>query len=635
MWRPGSPKRGIKPAAPALEEDWPLKGGWPLKGDGMEDSTGARSGKKALPLILLAAVIQGWALYGLHHAITGHFWPATDQAWLHALCALAVFVPITIQILAEHARNAALWRLVAILAGAYFYFGWHYGVAIHPGGAESIGGGGEYFAFAFVLTVLWLMALPFAQIRLTTGHWRIQYPALFTSAWRNKLALAEAGLFTGLFWLLLFLWQMLFHMLGIDYFRELFQEPIFVYPVTSLTFGCALHSIGSIERLTSVILEHLLSVLKWLGPVAGVILACFTIALLFHLPGLVFTGQKAIGANWLLWLTAVVVLLLNAAYRDGLVSQPYPTWLAQSMRMVVPLTVIISLTALYALATRARHYGLTVERVWGFVVAGAALLYSAGYSIAAVGRGAWLGGIARVNVAVAVALIAVISAASTPLLSPYRLAANSQFRLIREKGLAAAEDKSAGRFTAIEDSRLHYLRFDSGQYGRAKLQELAGLQTGPDADNIRRSATRLLAQKTRWEAPPPGADIAAMLAKLRIYPAGRVIDQPLIDKLTVDLAAPMNGIPYFNLLNRAAGIYVDLNGDKSEEFLFLSEGRGLVYEKRAGRWVLAGDAFAQGTQPTKPKWDLVGELDKGDLTVTPPTWNELSIGGRKFRVESR
>jgi hypothetical protein len=64
-------------------------------------------------------------------------------------------------------------------------------------------------------------ALFFAQSRLTTGHWKIQYHALFANAWRNKLMLAEAALFTGLFWLLLFLRPMLFHTLGIDYFREL------------------------------------------------------------------------------------------------------------------------------------------------------------------------------------------------------------------------------------------------------------------------------------------------------------------------------------------------------------------------------------------------------------------------------
>jgi len=39
------------------------------------------------------------------------------------------------------------------------------------------------------------------------------------------------------------------------------------------------------------------------------------------------------------------------------VSQPYPKWIAQFWRVVVPLTVIISSTALYALWMRSRHYG--------------------------------------------------------------------------------------------------------------------------------------------------------------------------------------------------------------------------------------------------------------------------------------
>lgn len=40
-------------------------------------------------------------------------------------------------------------------------------------------------------------------------------------------------------------------MLGIRFFKELFQEPIFVYPVTSLTFGIALYLIGSLDRTGS------------------------------------------------------------------------------------------------------------------------------------------------------------------------------------------------------------------------------------------------------------------------------------------------------------------------------------------------------------------------------------------------
>lgn len=531
-----------------------------------------------------------------------------------ALYALAIFVPLTLQLLAEHARTAALWRLIAILAVAYFYFGWQHGASV----------AGDYFTLSVLLGILWLMALPFAQSRLTQGRWSVQYHALFTDAWRNKLVLAEAGLFTGLFWLLLFLWQMLFHMLGIDFFRELFDEPIFVYPVTSLAFGCALHLIGSIERLTSLALEQLLNVLKWLGLVAGVILACFTVELALKLPGLVFTGQKAIGAAWLLWLAAVVVLLLNAAYRDGSVPQPYPRWAAQFLRAVVPLTVIVSSTALYALTMRSRLYGLSVERVWAFVVAGAAWFYSVGYSISAFRAGAWLGGIARVNVIVALALIAVIAAALTPVISPYRLAANSQFRQVQEKGLAAND----------QHSPLHYLRFDSGRYGRVRLQELAERKTGAGADDIAAMAKRLLLQQNPWEATPP-SDVGPAFSKLRIYPAGRTLDTELNAKLNADIRDPRNGFTDRIPLDSAAGIFIDLNHDHSDEFVFLSGNRGLVYENREGRWALVGDTYAVSTVPAKRNFDAVRELGEGNASAIPPAWDELAVGSYRFKVNVR
>jgi hypothetical protein len=339
---------------------------------------------------------------------------------------------------------------------------------------------------------------------------------------------------------------------------------------------------------------------------------------------------------WLLWLTAVVVLLLNAAYRDGSVSQPYPRWIAQFLRVVVPLTVIVSSTALYALLMRSHYYGLTVERVWAFVVAGAALFYSVGYSISAFGRGAWLGGIARVNVAVAVALIAVISAALTPVLSPYRLAANSQFRLVLAKGLEL-EDKGKTKNAYMLNTPLHYLRFDSGQYGRAKLQELARLQSGPRAEHIRHLAQEALAQKVRWE-DLPAAEISAEIAKLQIYPAGRTLDRNLSDKLIADLRKPENGLAYLRLEDEGvAGIYIDLNGDKSDEFVFLAAYGGLVYENRGGRWVLVGGINRQSSHPgtlefAGVKLDLIGELTKGNFSATTPKWNELSIGGHVFRV---
>jgi hypothetical protein len=607
----------------------------------METSTHSSPEKTALPLILLAAVIQGWALYGLHHAVKFDHWPATDQAALIPLYALAIFIPVTVELLAAYARFAVLWRFVGFLSAAFYYFGWHFGAHI-SGGMPGFTGVAGYFPEALLYGIIWLLALPFVQTRLTTGRWAGDYRALFTHAWHNKLMLAEAALFTALFWLLLFLWQMLFHLLKIDYFRELFEEPIFIYPVTALIFGCAMHLIGSITQLTSVVLEQLLNVLKWLATLASVILALFTAALLLNLPTLVFSGQKAIGATWLLWLLAVMVLLLNAAYRDGSVPQPYPNWISLGLRAVVPLTVIIALTALYALTVRSRDYGLTVQRVWAFVVAGAALLYAVGYSFAAVRKGAWLAGMGRVNVAAAIALIIIVSAAMTPLLSPYRLAANSQFRRVQEKGLGAVEaheNTRGNRVVFEQNSPLHYLRFGAGQYGRMKLKNLADSYGGADAAEIRRLAAAMLEKKNPWEdqARP---QIPDRLDRLPVFPPGRTLDPKLTELLISDLRRPGS---YLNVQGPsgegAAGVYVDLNNDGIDEFVLLTPFRGRAYANRLGVWVYLGDVSLMSADPANmafpgPAQDLIDQLSRGNLSTRLSKWSDLIVGTHKYRLNA-
>lgn len=590
----------------------------------MQNRNSLPPARGSLPIVLVAAVVQGLALYGLHFAIKHQRWPATNSAWLLGLYAVALLVPVTVQLLAEHAQRRVSWLIISIMGVAFFYFGWHHGGSVADISTDRFGNTGDSYPLAFVLLVLWLHVLPFVQGRLSVGRWTVDYRLLFTNAWRNTLTLAEAALFTGLFWLLLFLWQMLFHSLGIDFFRELFKEPLFVYPVTSLTFGCALYLVGSIDQLVSAVLEQILNVLKWLATVAGLILALFTAALVFKLPGLVFSGEKAIGASWLLWLVAVVVLFLNAAFRDGSVERSYPKWIALGLRVVVPLTAVVSLTALYALIVRERQYGLTVERVWAFIVAAAALMYSIGYFFAAIGKARWFAGIAPVNVIVAIALIVTISAALTPLLSPYRLAANSQYGLALE-----------GRFKTSDPafqkkSPFHYLRFDAGGYGRSRLKELSQLQNHPDAERIRVLAAKAIELRAPWDvAPTVSADV--LMSKLVIYPKGRTLDPDLSSKLIAEWNKPGNYFLYSQPSDPSiAGIYVDLDGDGVDEFVLLTATRGVAFQNRAGGWELIGQVVAEIPAP----WgkNLLSDLTQGNVVASVPRWRELSVGPRRFRI---
>lgn len=589
----------------------------------MESVPQLRARRSSLPLILIAAVVQGLSLYALHRAIEAHQWPATSPAWLLAFYTVAFLAPTTVQLMAEFAERSSLWVLTVLLAAAVFYFGWHYGSSVFDVEAQFFVRNGDPFPLASVLLVWWLLTLPFLQCRVATDQWRVDYERLFAFAWRNVITLAEAVLFTALFWLILLLWKSLFHMLGIDFFRTLFDEPIFVYPVTAIVFGCALHLIGSIDTLISAVLEQVLNVLKWLATVAGALLILFTVALLTKLPGLIVSGRHAIGAVWLLWLVAVIVLFLNAAYRDGKVDRPYPRWISDALRFSMPLTVVIAVTALYALLVRSHHFGLSVERVWGFIVAGAALVYSVGYSIAAFRRGPWLAMASRVNVMVAVALIVVIGAALTPLLSPHRLAANSQYQLILN-----------GRYMVLghsstDEPAFLYLATNCGNYGRRALQRLASLQGHPHADQIRDLAAQALKPRYPWQVSLHG-DSKAAVAQLPLYPAGRTLDPDLTRRLTADWSRFRPYVPAQSLERSTVGVFVDLDGDGTDEFVLFYGGGGSVYQNQGRHWQYVGEVFPEGAMAAWPT--LLKAISGGDITTVAPPWKDLSIGSHLYRV---
>ena len=117
-------------------------------------------------------MIQGRALYGLHHAIAAHTWPATDLGWLFALYATVVLVPVTIQLLAAGPKSQHLDHCWPDGETA-FYFGWHHGSAVADTSDVRFAQSGECFPLAIVLTVWWLLTMPFVQARPEAGKWML------------------------------------------------------------------------------------------------------------------------------------------------------------------------------------------------------------------------------------------------------------------------------------------------------------------------------------------------------------------------------------------------------------------------------------------------------------------------------
>ncbi|HLK70783.1 MAG TPA: hypothetical protein VKT19_02435 [Steroidobacteraceae bacterium] len=576
------------------------------------------------PLVfLLPALLQGCLLAALQASERSHHWPATHPALWLALCEAALFVPVTVQLLAAFAGQRLSWLLLGALTCALLYAGWFDGHQQAPSAQALFGP--RAFALTAQLLMLWLIALPFLQARLQSQRWSPDYRDLYALAWRNILSLLEAALFTLLFQALLTLWQTLFHMLGVDVFRDLFTNRYFVAIADSVAFGTALLLISSFEHWIAVVLEQLLSVLKWLGVLAGLILALFTLTLLVKLPALIASGHRALSAGTLLALVAAVVLFLNAAFRDGIRSTPYPAPLGLALRVVTPLLPIVALTAAYALWLRESEHGLTIERFWGLVTAAFAIVYALGYAAAALRGGPWMAGIARVNILTALALAAVLALTLTPLMAPMRLAAHSQYHRALTWRPAAQRGSGLDPFS--------YLHADLGLYGQRQLQRLAAVPGAAFAD-VRRAATRALAENATLPTTlAPNELLAARIAALPVYPSGRVLPPELRSVIAADMRTPAmwayrTDAPWL-------GLYVALHAGQ-EQFVVLSGRYARVYQRTEDRWQAIGTMYDRSAQKQalKDAGPIEQAVQAGEVSAAPSGWDDLHVGDRSYRFQT-
>ncbi len=186
--------------------------------------------ERALQSILLAAVVQGWSLYGLSWSVDHQAALAQSSGLLIALYAFATVTPLSFQFLVEHTRQRITWYLTIAVGLCFAGLGWHFGhnVANQPGTAFFRHD--DVHEHIITAIVLWLLVMPLLQTRLITGRWLPDYKIGFAQLWRNLLTAAEAALFTALFWGLLYLCDALFRMLGVSFFGQLYREDIFAIP---------------------------------------------------------------------------------------------------------------------------------------------------------------------------------------------------------------------------------------------------------------------------------------------------------------------------------------------------------------------------------------------------------------------
>ena len=565
---------------------------------------------RSYAVALAIALLQGLTLSLLQIDAEDYRWLEGHPGLHLALQLTAIFAPPAVYVLSEWMSTARMWICVSILLAVLVAIGAHYGLRVHETGPGVF----DFFPLLLVTFCLLFHALPFVQAYLESGSVVPTYARLFHFAWRNAVLLALGVLFTGVTWLLLWVWAALFRMIGIDVFEVLFfHTPRFALLLLALIFGIAYHLAGSTDKLTLALRQQLLVLLKWLAPLAVFILVAFSIALAVKTPEILASKKHVISATWLLWLTAITIYLFNAAYQDGTIREPYSKRLGQALRIAPALLVFVTALAGYALLVRVEAYGLTVWRVWGLFVLAVTLSYALGYTWAARRADPWLGGAGAVNTAIAAGIVGLLALMSLPPLSPYRLAAMGMAHYIRVNPGKA----DRGSYSA--------LRFDDGAYGRDELHRLAIDDGAGIPEEVRTVARNAEAATNPWAF---ATERVRSPIRLDAFPAGHAIEVALQRAIETD--ANVRSDPC-NEMAPCLVLFVDLTGSGEPHAVLFAVGSTIAYRRDGMTWRRAAGAVATSGDCRPCQLSVIRErLLQGDFRTKRPSWQQLEIGSHTY-----
>ncbi|MDI1279966.1 DUF4153 domain-containing protein [Brevundimonas sp.] len=579
-------------------------------------TTGDRRGLAAVRIGI--GLAQGIILYLLWRSVgTGYgedavrAWPATIPTLFGPLLLVAAFLPVVLLAGVGRLRltTLAIWTLVAGASLA--------GLAWHDVARQSFGDlnnppflSGPMLAFtAAALFIAHHLVVPADQARRRVAP----FPAYFDTAWKAGVQLALSIGFTGAFWILLYLGAALFNIIGLKFLEDLLQKEWFAIPVTTLAFAIAVQLTDVRDALIRGVRSVVLMLLSWLLLVITVLVAGFLAALPFTgLDGLWDTGSAT---ALVLSAAAILIILINTAYQDGLADNLPPLVLRIAVRVAGVLLTPLMAIAVWGLALRIGQYGLTPDRIIAVACTVIGIGYAAGYGFAALQpfwrRADWMRPLEPTNVATAVLSVGVILALFSPLADPARLSvADQTARLARG---AVTPEKFDYRF----------LRFESGRAGEAALARLAA---STNAEIATRAKTAQAAEDRYGNEAAGAPDVTPVI---EAWPTTTLLPAEFTAAVPADDDRASCSKP-----GECVGALMDMNGDGRPEILLARQNSLTMYVRADdGGWIATG----RGSQPFCPgetRIDPRVALKAGTVKPVAPLWADLSLdGSTRMRIE--
>ncbi|MFT4959494.1 MAG: hypothetical protein ACI92Z_000569 [Paracoccaceae bacterium] len=328
------------------------------------------------------------------------------------------------------------------------------------------------------ILLLVLFATPFLSCWLTDRPSWLQYDTLFDSAWVIAVQYTVAWVFVGVFWGVLFLSNALLQLVDVDFIQLVLNNGWSVFTLTGAVLGVALAVVFELRAMISPYL--ILRLLRLMVPPVLAILAVFLAAIPLRGLSGVF-GDFSSAATLMAAAITGISLVATALDRDDdmAVKTWGIRWATQGLAVLLPLLTAL---AVWSVLLRVLQYGWTPERVLAGMIAVFLLAYGLGYAGAVLLRTNWMARIRRINVAMALAVIAASVLWMTPVLNAYRIAVNSQLTLFEQEKID------------VDQLALWEMEHEWGRAGQAGVRKIEAMMDRTDYTEI---TTRIEAGRTQ------------------------------------------------------------------------------------------------------------------------------------------
>jgi hypothetical protein len=401
--------------------------------------------------------LRPWVLAGIL-ALAGfliHFlWDGSDPAPLEAAGTAFLFFGSLCAAFSVGPKNVVGPAIFAGLAGLVMG-----GLAYNTVAMDDALAGEEFaFAAGVFATVI---ALPLFQADFHRTRLATDYRLTHFHVWTDAVSAAGAFAFTGLSWLMLFLLDALFDLVGINFIDMLIDEAWFGWAWSGGAFGAALGVLRNNLKVIGALQKLVLIVLSMLAIPLAAALVVFLVALLASGGQALWDTTEA--ATPILLVCALGSFVLsNAVIRDDDEARSSNRFMQIAALVLAAGIFPLAIFAAISMGIRIDQHGLTPERIWALVTIVIATAFGLAYW-AGLARGRWQGWAAmlrRANLNLAVASSALALFLALPILDFGGISARNQ---------VARLDAGA---VSPEDFDYAALRWDFGDAGRAVLDDL-------------------------------------------------------------------------------------------------------------------------------------------------------------------